>query len=229
MTSWQKALAVVGLVVAALAGGYAICHSAAAAAAQRSADSLAVIERSRDSLAAIADAERARADSIARADTLMASAAERVAAAARALARKDSVAADDAMAELATKTSAADSFPVYRDRIVPAKDREIADLRISADSSRKAADGWHDAYLWQIESSAALWRRLAITDSTNADQRAQLLADAKAMTKVPSPWSKLESAAETGAIGAATTGACAHKLLSVGCIAGAVVIVKRVL
>jgi hypothetical protein len=229
VTTWQKALAVVGLVVAALAGGYAICHSAAAAAARRSADSLAVMQRSHDSTVAVLRFQLAQRDSAARADSVRVADLDRRAAIASA--GKDGAAARarKAFALLDSARSALDSFAIYRDSLVPALGTEIGALGrqlVTVDSARQS---YRDAYVQEIAANVKLGAIISSDSTLILSQRAQLLADAKAAAKVPAPWSKLESAAETGAIGAATTGACVNKVFSVGCIAGAAEVVKRIL
>jgi hypothetical protein len=225
----RTALLSLGLAIACLAGGYAICHSAAAAAAQRSADSLAVAQRSHDSTVAVLRFQLAQRDSAARSDSARAADLDRRAALAAEARDSATARARQAFALLDSARSALDSLAIYRDSLVPALGTEIGALGrqlVTVDSARQS---YRDAFTAEISANVAL-RGIVSSDTTLIlSQRAQLLADAKMMAKVPAPWSKLESAVETGAIGAATTGACAHKLISVGCIAGALVVVKRVL
>lgn len=227
--TWKDALGAFLLASAAFGAGALVTHSLGVTAATAAADSASIAHHTRDSLLVVNAGLNAHSDSVARADS-----AERDAQLGRR--KMDSVAVASAKGEAATAstllqaaTTVADSVVLYRDHMVPALRLEVANLTSEiahADSVGQAnANGWHN----EIQRSAR-FTALLLQDSLT------LHADSLAIDKLSrvsvvamSPLAKLETAAETAAIAAATVGACQNKVLSLGCIAGTAVFIKRAL
>jgi hypothetical protein len=215
MTWWKWLL--IALVVAALlvGGGY---HGGVTAERQRGA------QRTIALLAAQGELDRAYADTVAKLEAGIVARDTSVArekARANAAEGKAGVAARETATirqELAVAMTAADSLAAYPP-LVDALTRQV----IALDSSRA---GYRDALAASLQASGLLRQRLAVDSLALHDARAAL---AKAITVLPVTPSRggIGRTAETAAIAATAAKACKEDLVSFGCVAGVVVVGRR--
>jgi hypothetical protein len=137
----------------------------------------------------------------------------------------------DSLASLARHLSAAqsaqDTIPVLL-ATVHLLALDTARLALQAARFDSARRNDSTAYQMQLRASAALTGLLQVDSATMRAMRDSLAKAGPLPAPVPVFTSKLLAAAETGAIGVATVQAC-HSPLSLGCVAGVVVTVKRIL
>lgn len=230
MTAQLKAiLTALGVALGAFAGGWALARSQGATVAQLAADSTARVDLTRDSARVVLQLQAASNDSAAKA---AAARAESMAGIAKSsisqILRLDS-AARSAQRGLDSARVAADSLRLYRDSVVPSLETEIGALVREKAAADSAGDSWQQAFQRQAAVAGAL-RAAGVQDSTLiASQRAALAKAAAVSPAVVSPLTKAEGALESAAIGAATVAACKQGVLTIACLAGTAVVVKRIL
>ncbi len=226
---WWGWLLGLALSVGLLGSGWLLARSQGQRQAQRFADSAAVADHHRDSVTAVLRDSIVRTAARASIDSTRAATLE-------VQKRTDSTASAAAGAEVKVATtkleqaqSAIDSFPIYRDELVPALRHEAGSLQVELARSDSGRFAWHDAYQHEIVLNGALVGMLHEDTLAMAAKDKALAAQSAVPVVALSFWPKVGRAAETAAIGVVTVEACRNHLLSVGCFAGVVVTGRRLI